>query len=118
MALAAVGAGSVLYHGPMTAGAELAHDGSIAAFVAATCLAAWRRRSWPRPPALALAAPAAGVAVNLATRTGAPLCRPDSLVQGHAAARPDGVRARAGAVPGVGPCTRRSPRPVPTVSSS
>ena len=60
VALAAVGAGSVLYHGPMTAGAELAHDGSIVAFVAATCLVAWRRRSRPRPPALALAALAAG----------------------------------------------------------
>jgi hypothetical protein len=119
VALAAVGAGSVLYHGPMTAGAELAHDGSIVAFVAATCLVAWRRRAWPRPPALALAALAAGVAVNLATRTGAPLCRPDSLVQGHAAWH---VLTAFGLGLGLSrawaPAPGGSPRPVRTVSSS
>lgn len=85
VALAAVGAGSVLYHGPMPAGAEAAHDGTIAALLAGASLVAWRRRAFPRPPALAVAALAAGVAVNLATRTGAPLCRPGSLLQGHAA---------------------------------
>lgn len=85
LALVAVGAGSVLYHGPMPPGAELVHDGSIVALVAATSWAAWRRRPWPRPPLAALAALAAAVAANVLTRTGAPLCRPHSLLQGHAA---------------------------------
>ena len=84
LALAAVGVGSVLYHGPMTPGAGLAHDGSIVA-LAATVPLAWRRRSLRWPSGAAVIAGGAAVAVNLLTRTGAPLCRPDSLLQGHAA---------------------------------
>lgn len=84
VALAAVGVGSVLYHGPGPAGAELAHDGSIVALVAAVPVVAWRRRL-ARPPASALAVGAAAVVLNALTRTGAPLCRPSSLAQGHAA---------------------------------
>ena len=84
LALAAVGVGSVLYHGPMTPGAGLAHDGSIAVF-AATIPLAWRRRSVSWPPVTAVIAGGAAIAVNLLTRTGAPLCRPESLLQGHAA---------------------------------
>jgi hypothetical protein len=85
LALAAVGVGSALYHGPMPPGAELAHDGSLVAVPVAALVVVWRRRSFPRPPALALAALFAGVIANVLTRTGAPLCRPDSLAQGHAA---------------------------------
>jgi hypothetical protein len=84
VALGAVGAGSVLYHGPMPPGAEAMHDGSIAALLAAAAVVAWRRRSFPRPPAVAVLALGAGIVVNVLTRTGAPLCRPDSLAQGHA----------------------------------
>jgi hypothetical protein len=84
LALAAVGVGSVLYHGPMPPGAELIHDGSLVAVPVAALVVAWRRRSFPRPPALALVALAAGAAINVLSRTGAPLCRPDSLAQGHA----------------------------------
>jgi hypothetical protein len=84
LALALVGLGSVLYHGPMPPGAEFVHDAALVAVPAAALAAAWSRRSLPRPPAAAVAALAAGVAVNLLTRTGAPLCRPDSLLQGHA----------------------------------
>jgi hypothetical protein len=84
LALLAVGVGSLLYHGPMPAGAGVAHDGSIAVLAGTTAFALWRR--WlPRAPAITLAAGAAAVAVNVLTRTGAPLCRPDSLLQGHAA---------------------------------
>jgi hypothetical protein len=83
LALALVGVGSVLYHGPMPPGAELVHDASLAAVPAVALAVAVRRRSFPRPPALALAALAAGAAVNMLGRTGAPLCRPDSLLQGH-----------------------------------
>jgi hypothetical protein len=84
LALGAVGVGSVLYHGPMPPGAEAVHDGSILALAAVGLATAWRRRWLPRPPALALAAFGAAIAVNLLTRTGAPLCRPHALVQGHA----------------------------------
>jgi hypothetical protein len=83
-ALGAVGVGSVLYHGPMPPGAEAVHDGAIVA-LAAACAVAWRRRSFVRPPTLALVALAAGGAVNVLSRTGAALCRPDSALQGHAA---------------------------------
>ena len=84
LALVAVGVGSVLYHGPMPPGAELAHDGSIVA-LAATVPVAWRRASLGWPPTAALVAGVAAIVVNLLTRTGAPLCRPGSLLQGHAA---------------------------------
>jgi hypothetical protein len=85
LALAAVGVGSFLYHGPMPAGAEAVHDGTIVALAAVTAAAAWRRRPLRRPPALAVATLAAAVTLNLLSRTGAPLCQPDSLAQGHAA---------------------------------
>jgi len=85
LALAAVGVGSFLYHGPMPAGAKAVHDGAIVALAVVTAAAAWRRRPVPKPGALALVALAAGVALNLLGRTGAPLCRPESLAQGHAA---------------------------------
>jgi hypothetical protein len=84
LALAAAGVGSLLYHGPMPWGAGLAHDGSMAA-VAATIPLAWWRGRLGRPPPAALVIGAVAVAVNLLTRTGAPLCRPGSLLQGHAA---------------------------------
>jgi hypothetical protein len=84
LALGVVGVGSVLYHGPVPPGAELAHDGSIVALAVAVPIA-WRRRWLRWPPAAALVAGAAAIVVNLLTRTGAPLCRPSSLLQGHAA---------------------------------
>jgi hypothetical protein len=91
LALGAVGVGSVLYHGPMPAGAEAAHDGALVALAAAVALAvgrrwrAERRPRLPRPPALAVAALVAGLTANAASRTGAALCRPAALLQGHAA---------------------------------
>jgi hypothetical protein len=85
LALASVGVGSVLYHGPMPPGAELVHDGSIVALVATIPFVWWRQRPLRRPPALSLVAGATAVAVNVLSRTGAPLCRPSSLLQGHAA---------------------------------
>lgn len=84
VALAAVGVGSVLYHGPMPPGAEQIHDGSLLALLAAVTVAL-HRRSVRRPPPLAVVALGAAIAVNVLSRTGAPLCRPDSLLQGHAA---------------------------------
>lgn len=84
VALAAVGVGSVLYHGPMPPGAELVHDGSIVALAAAV-LVTWTHQAFRRPPAVALVTFGAAIAINVLTRTGEPLCRPGSLLQGHAA---------------------------------
>ena len=84
VALALVGIGSVLYHGPMPPGAELVHDTALLAVPLAALAVAWWRRSFPRPPALAVVALALGAVANVLSRTGAPLCRPDSLLQGHA----------------------------------
>jgi len=82
--LAAVGVGSVLYHGPMSAGAGVVHDGSIVAMGAALAVAGLRGRlARPTPTAWLLGG--AAIVANLLTRTDAPLCRPDSLLQGHAA---------------------------------
>ncbi|HYZ99326.1 MAG TPA: hypothetical protein VE575_11285 [Acidimicrobiales bacterium] len=83
LGLVGVGVGSVLYHGPMPPGAEVAHDGSIVALAVAVPLG-WRRRPLRWPPTAVLVTGAAAIAVNLLTRTGAPLCRPSSLLQGHA----------------------------------
>ncbi|HEY8526841.1 MAG TPA: hypothetical protein VIL48_17855 [Acidimicrobiales bacterium] len=84
LAVAAAGVGSLLYHGPMPPGAELAHDGSLIALAGVGLVVAWRRRRLPRPPARALAAFGSAVVVNALTRTGAPLCRPEAVLQGHA----------------------------------
>jgi hypothetical protein len=84
LALALVGVGSVLYHGPMPPGAGPLHDASLLAVPVAALAVAWRRRSFPRPPAAAVVALAAGAVANVLTRTGAPLCRPGGLLQGHA----------------------------------
>jgi len=84
LALALVGVGSVLYHGPMPPGAELVHDAALVAVPVAALAVVWRRRSFPRPPAVAVVALALGAVVNVLSRTGAPLCRPDSPLQGHA----------------------------------
>lgn len=83
-ALVAVGLGSLLYHGPMPSLAESVHDASVVALAVALVYAASRHRV-ARPPAVAIIAAAAGITINLLTRTGAPLCRPSSLLQGHAA---------------------------------
>lgn len=83
-ALGAVGVGSFLYHGPMPPGAELVHDGSIVV-LAAVILVAWASDGFHRPPTLTFVAFGAAIAINALTRTEAPLCRPSSLLQGHAA---------------------------------
>lgn len=85
LALGAVGGGSLLFHGPMPPGAEAAHDWSIVALAGTFPLVAWGRRGFPRPPAAALVVFGIAIVINVLTRTGAPLCRPDSLLQGHGA---------------------------------
>jgi hypothetical protein len=135
--LGAVGAGSVLYHGPCPPGAQQAHDASLVATLGLVVLhntAAVTGRDRPVPGGIQLGAagaaalsvlprgrftnlvaavlgvaaiatearsirghrpspPAAvaagtlalGALINVLSRTGGPLCRPKSLLQGHAA---------------------------------
>ena len=83
LALAAVGLGSFLYHGPMPEGADLAHDGSLVVLSFAIVHAGWRRRlRWP--PFTSIAVGAIALVLYTLTRTDAALCRPDSVFQGHA----------------------------------
>ncbi|MGH8984235.1 MAG: hypothetical protein ACRDY6_10230 [Acidimicrobiia bacterium] len=90
--VAAEGVGSVGFHGPGDSVSHSLHDaalGATLAFVAATEVVALvrrpRRRRTRRQFAIAAALLATATVVNLLSRTGDPLCRPDSLLQGHAA---------------------------------
>ena len=135
--LGAVGAGSILYHGPCPPGAQQAHDSSLAAALGlvvlhntaavsgrqqtvptlmqlgaavgaalpvrptgrytnqvvavlgaaalATEVVAVRDHRAAGPSAAAAVSLVLGVVVNGLSRTGGPLCRPESLLQGHAA---------------------------------
>jgi hypothetical protein len=100
LAVAAAGFGSVDYHGPGSPAARLLHDGSlylVVGFVAATEATRLARRPPPgarrpaRAPArgtayrAALVMAAAGAACWWVGRTASPWCRPDSLLQPHAA---------------------------------
>lgn len=83
-AATATGLGSVAYHGPGGRWAKRAHDWSIVALAAALLAEAGTRgtpKAWGRHGA---AVAAAAVALHTTSRTGGPLCRPDSLWQGHA----------------------------------
>lgn len=92
-ALVAVeGAGSVGFHGPGDRASHRIHDlalGGTVAFVAAAEVVALvrppRRRRRQRQFATTAALLTAAAAINRLSRTGAPLCRPDGLLQGHAA---------------------------------
>jgi hypothetical protein len=100
LAVAAAGAGSVDYHGPGSPAARLLHDASLYLVVGAVAWHEVARRARRPPPAArrpawapaprtayraALAAAAAGAACWWAGRTASPWCRPDSLLQPHAA---------------------------------
>jgi hypothetical protein len=87
VALVAVGAGSLAYHGPQPSWAELAHDWPIvvAGAIYAAGLARSGRRRWRSVWAAAAGVFALGLAAYAAGRSGSPLCRPDSLWQYHGA---------------------------------
>jgi len=89
--VAAEGVGSVGFHGPGDRASHVLHDAAIGAtlaFVAATevvALVRRPRRSRTRRRFVAAAALlGTATVVNLLSRTGDPLCNPDSLLQGHA----------------------------------
>jgi hypothetical protein len=92
--VAAVGLGSVAYHGPQPAGAKVAHDLPILLAGACAVLVPVSRRlrgspalaaGGDRPARLAGACAAIGAVSYGLGRTGSPLCSPDSLLQPHAA---------------------------------
>lgn len=88
-ALAAVGAGSLAYHGPQPGWAPLVHDGSILGLGAVLFGAAVRGLVLRRPLGelrrwrTAGVWAAAGLVTYAAGRTGSRLCRPDSVLQLH-----------------------------------
>jgi hypothetical protein len=90
--LAVEGVGSVGFHGPGDGVSHRIHDAGIGGtlvFVAATEVVALvrrpRKRRARRRFVLAGALLAGATVVNLLSRTDDPWCRPDSLLQGHAA---------------------------------
>ena len=87
VALVAVGAGSVVFHGPQPSWAGPAHDWPIVAVGAlyAAGLVWTGRRQWRSVWAPAAGVFALGLAAYAAGRSGSPLCRPDSLWQYHGA---------------------------------
>ncbi len=90
--LAVIGVGSVIFHGPQTAGAKIFHDAPIAALlvlIAVIIGARWRggRQIFPgatrrRVISLAVIGGLAGLSF-LGGRTGSPVCDPDSPLQPH-----------------------------------
>ncbi len=86
--LVAVGAGSVVFHGPQPSGASLMHDVPIlatATFVVVVTISRLVQRTTVRHSALVvlLGVVAAAAAAWTLGRTGGALCDPDSVVQLH-----------------------------------
>lgn len=80
------GLGSVAYHGPGGRLSKWVHDaGLVALLAAAGSVAATDPDALRRPRPLPLALGAGAVALHALSRTGRPLCRPDTRFQGHAA---------------------------------
>jgi hypothetical protein len=78
--LAAVGLGSIGYHGPGTRAGKALHDGALLAIVP---VAASGLRRPNRRLHLAAAIVTTSALLHTVTRTGSPACRPDSRLQGH-----------------------------------
>lgn len=85
-ALGLVGLGSFLFHGSGTDPGDLLHTVSIVLLLLSVVAAGFTTRGQAvrmgLPPTILFAA---GLAVYRLSRTGGPLCDPDSLLQGHAA---------------------------------
>ncbi len=81
VAAVATGAGSVAYHGPGGRCSKRLHDGALVALGLA--VAARKRAGQALSPAASGVVAAASV-IHAASRTGRPLCNPNSRFQGHA----------------------------------
>jgi hypothetical protein len=83
---AVVGVGSAAYHGPGRMGGRILHDASNAVLLPALAVAVASGGPPPRPRLHAAGGLLAGVGVlaHRLSRSGGPLCRPDSPLQGHA----------------------------------
>ena len=80
----AAGVGSVAYHGPGGRAGKLVHDSSAAALAATIAVALVTGPVSVRQRLATLGCLGAGVAVHASSRTDRVLCRPDSILQGHA----------------------------------
>jgi len=80
----AAGFGSVAYHGPGGRNGKLVHDTGAAALAAALAIAFVTGPVTTRRRLATLAVLGAGAAVHASSRTDRALCRPDSVLQGHA----------------------------------
>jgi hypothetical protein len=84
VAALAAGVGSVAYHGPGGRGSKWIHDITASALgTAVTSAVMSRRMSWSRR-LTTIACMGAAAGVHASSRTDGPLCRPDSVFQGHA----------------------------------
>lgn len=84
VAAALAGVGSVLFHGAPSEVSSWAHDVGLYLAVAVATVEVWKRVVERRPPWLAAGVFSLGVAIWATSRTGGSLCRPESLMQGHA----------------------------------
>lgn len=84
IAAVAAGIGSVAYHGPGGRAGKLAHDASAAGLSSMLAIALVTGPTTARRRLATLGLFGAGVAVHTSSRTGRVLCRPDSMLQGHA----------------------------------
>ena len=80
----AAGIGSVAYHGPGGRAGKLVHDSGAAALAAMIAIAFVTGPVNARRRLTTLGCLGAGIAVHASSRTDRALCRPDSVLQGHA----------------------------------
>ena len=84
IAAIAAGVGSAAYHGPGGRASKLVHDWSAATFATMLAIAFATGPVSARRRVATIGLFGAGVAVHTSSRTGRVLCRPDSVLQGHA----------------------------------
>src|SRR3954453_20598979 len=84
IAALAAGVGSVAYHGPGGRGGKWVHDITASALGSAVTSAVMSRNMSGGRRAGTIACMGAAAAVHASSRTEGPLCRPDSVLQGHA----------------------------------